>query len=99
MQTFLRRPVQQLTKPTLSMGFSKSAIGGGYTWASKVPLAKIVATIGPASEQAPMLQAVTDAGMRIMRINFSHATYEEADLRLANLRKVRFAQSYCTLFR
>jgi pyruvate kinase len=24
--------------------------------------------------------------MRVMRINFSHATYEEADLRLRNLR-------------
>lgn len=26
--------------------------------------------------------------MRVMRINFSHATFEEADLRLANLRAV-----------
>ena len=28
------------------------------------------------------------AGMRIMRLNFSHATYEEATLRITNLRKV-----------
>lgn len=34
----------------------------------------------------PKLQHVTDAGMRIMRINFSHATYEEADLRVKNLK-------------
>ena len=26
--------------------------------------------------------------MRVMRINFSHATFEEAELRLANLRAV-----------
>lgn len=32
---------------------------------------------------------VVDAGMRVMRINFSHATFEEADKRLTNLRAVR----------
>ena len=52
-----------------------------------VPLVKVVATIGPASEELPMLPAVVEAGMRIMRINFSHATYEEADLRMTNLTK------------
>ena len=52
-----------------------------------LPLCKIVATIGPASENLPMLPAVVDAGMRIMRINFSHATYDEADLRMTNLKK------------
>jgi hypothetical protein len=39
-------------------------------------LTKICATIGPASEQLPMLTQVVTAGMRIMRLNFSHATYE-----------------------
>lgn len=51
----------------------------------RVPLSKIVATIGPASENLPVLPAVVEAGMRIMRINFSHATYDEADLRMRNL--------------
>lgn len=46
---------------------------------------QIVATIGPASEHLPALSHVVDAGMRIMRINFSHATYDEADLRMKNL--------------
>ena len=55
-------------------------------WQSRPSLAKIVATIGPASEQLPLLQQVVTAGMRIMRINFSHATFEEADLRVKNLR-------------
>lgn len=55
--------------------------------AAAVPqLTKICATIGPASEQLPMLQQVVTAGMRIMRLNFSHATYEEADLRMKNLK-------------
>jgi len=53
----------------------------------RVPLTKIVATIGPTSEQYPVLKDVVAAGLRIMRINFSHATYEEADLRTTNLRK------------
>lgn len=53
----------------------------------KIPLTKIVATIGPSSEQFPVLKEVVAAGLRIMRINFSHATYEEADLRTTNLRK------------
>lgn len=27
------------------------------------------------------------SGLRVMRLNFSHATYEEATLRITNLRK------------
>jgi pyruvate kinase len=48
-------------------------------------LTKIVATIGPTSEQREPLKAVTQAGMRIMRLNFSHATVEEVVLRTTNL--------------
>ncbi len=59
---------------------NKSSIGGSLS------LSKIVATIGPASENLPVLPQVVDAGMRIMRINFSHATFDEADLRMKNLR-------------
>ena len=42
-------------------------------------LTKIVATIGPTSEQAEPLLKVTAAGMKIMRLNFSHATKEEVE--------------------
>jgi hypothetical protein len=70
----------------------------------RIPLTKIVATIGPSSEAYPQLDQIVNAGMRvlqkfllnnlflksnyckIMRINFSHATYEEADLRVRNLK-------------
>ena len=51
-----------------------------------LPLSKIVATIGPASENNPVLPECVTAGMRIMRLNFSHATYEEANLRMKNLK-------------
>lgn len=56
--------------------------------ANKKSLTKIVATIGPKSEQLPELTKVAAAGMKIMRINFSHATYEEADLRAGNITRV-----------
>lgn len=57
---------------------------------NKHQLVKIVATIGPTSEQREPLKAVTAAGMRIMRLNFSHATIEEVELRTTNL---AFAQA------
>jgi len=49
-------------------------------------LTKIVATIGPTSEQLHMLQNVVRAGMCTMRLNFSHATVEEVELRMKNLK-------------
>ena len=52
----------------------------------RLPLTKIVATIGPASEALPTLPLVVDAGMRLMRLNFSHATEDEVELRLKNLK-------------
>jgi len=48
-------------------------------------LTKIVATIGPTSEQFEPLQEVVRSGMRVMRLNFSHATVEEVELRCGNL--------------
>jgi hypothetical protein len=48
-------------------------------------LTKIVATIGPTSEQAEPMMNVVKAGMSVMRLNFSHATKEEVELRCANL--------------
>jgi len=51
----------------------------------KFQLTKIVATVGPTSEQLEPLQKVVKAGMKIMRLNFSHATTDEVELRLKNL--------------
>lgn len=59
----------------------------GSSSPQKLPLVKIVATIGPTSEQEEPLRHVTQAGMRIMRLNFSHATTEEVELRCTNLGK------------
>jgi pyruvate kinase len=51
------------------------------------PLVKIVATIGPTSEQEEPLRQCVQAGVNSMRLNFSHATPEEVELRCTNLRK------------
>lgn len=38
---------------------------------------QIIATIGPKSEDYDTLKAMTESGMNIARLNFSHATYEQ----------------------
>jgi pyruvate kinase len=61
--------------------------GMNYTASKKwsPQLSKIVATIGPTSEQRPVLQEIVRSGMRVMRLNFSHATVDEVELRMGNL--------------
>jgi pyruvate kinase len=51
------------------------------------PLVKIIATIGPTSEQEGPLYNCVKAGINSMRLNFSHATPEEVELRCTNLQK------------
>jgi pyruvate kinase len=50
--------------------------------------AKIVATIGPASESEEMLEKLILAGMDVARMNFSHGSHEEHAARIARLRQV-----------
>lgn len=49
---------------------------------------KIVCTIGPKSESEEMLTQLLDAGMNVMRLNFSHGDYAEHGQRISNLRHV-----------
>ncbi|KFD18620.1 pyruvate kinase [Tatumella ptyseos ATCC 33301] len=49
---------------------------------------KIVCTIGPKTESEEMLKSLLDAGMNVMRLNFSHGDYAEHGQRIANLRSV-----------
>ncbi|GAB4490533.1 MAG: pyruvate kinase [Anaerolineales bacterium] len=49
--------------------------------------AKIVATIGPASNSPEMLRAMLQAGMNVARLNFSHGTHEEHIARIRCLRE------------
>ena len=49
--------------------------------------AKIVCTIGPATESPEQLQALVDAGMDVARINRSHGKAEEHEAVIARVRK------------
>lgn len=49
--------------------------------------AKIVCTIGPASESVEMLTKLIHAGMNVARLNFSHGSHEEHAARIENIRE------------
>ena len=84
-RSFSSRSSFDLPDPKDMMSYQSSL---DYTSAQKwnPQLSKIVATIGPTSEQLPVLQDIVRSGMRVMRLNFSHATVEEVELRMKNLR-------------
>ncbi len=48
---------------------------------------KIVCTIGPATESQEKLEALLQAGMNVMRLNFSHGDFAEHQGRVNNLKK------------
>ena len=50
--------------------------------------AKIVATLGPASDERKTIQALFDAGADVFRLNFSHGTHEDHKRRLDLIREV-----------
>lgn len=50
--------------------------------------AKIVATIGPASQSEEVLENLITAGMDVARMNFSHGTHEQHAERIARIRKM-----------
>jgi len=50
--------------------------------------AKIVATIGPASESESELERLIAAGMNVARLNFSHGTHGEHARRIETIRRV-----------
>jgi pyruvate kinase len=50
--------------------------------------AKIVCTIGPASDPPDVLARVIEAGMDVARLNFSHGTHDEHALRIETIRRV-----------
>ena len=48
---------------------------------------KIVCTIGPASDSKQVMAALLRAGMDVARLNFSHGTHQEHQLRIQRLRE------------
>lgn len=49
---------------------------------------KIVCTIGPASNSADVIRALVEAGMNVVRLNFSHGTHEEHASWIRTVREV-----------
>ena len=49
---------------------------------------KIVATLGPSSDNEEVLKSLINAGMDVARLNFSHGTYEEHNKRIQMIRKL-----------
>lgn len=47
---------------------------------------KIVATLGPASDQAEVMEKMIRAGVDVFRINFSHAEHQEVEKRIKTIR-------------
>ena len=50
--------------------------------------AKIVATIGPASDSEETIRLLIQAGLDVARLNFSHGTYDQHAQRIVALRKI-----------
>ena len=57
------------------------------THAAPTTLAKIIATIGPASESPEMVARLIEAGVSVFRFNFSHGTLAEQARRLRTVRE------------
>ena len=48
--------------------------------------AKIVCTLGPATESSEQVQALVDAGMDVARINRSHGSAEKTEVLIGRVR-------------
>mmetsp|Transcript_13804 Transcript_13804/g.16760 ORF Transcript_13804/g.16760 Transcript_13804/m.16760 type:complete len:564 (-) Transcript_13804:2424-4115(-) len=85
--SFARQRMRSSSSSTLSnMATPSSTNEVSLKGMWKPQLTKIVSTIGPTSEQLPVMQELVKYGLRIMRLNFSHATEEEVELRCKNLK-------------
>ena len=50
---------------------------------------KIICTIGPASDSVESLKELMLSGMNVCRLNFSHGSKEEHQVRIDNIKKAR----------
>ena len=55
---------------------------------SPSPRAKIVATLGPASQDESVLRGLIESGLDVARVNFSHGTHEEHAATIATVRRL-----------
>jgi len=57
--------------------------------------AKIVATLGPASDSPEMLDRLIEMGVSVFRLNFSHGTLADMDTRIRNVREASLRSGRC----
>lgn len=50
---------------------------------------KIICTIGPASQDKKTIISMIDAGMDVVRLNFSHGTHEDYKMKIATIKAAR----------
>lgn len=55
---------------------------------------KIVATLGPASDDPNVLSGMIDAGLDVVRLNFSHGQHDEMRRRVASVRDIAAQQGH-----
>ncbi len=55
---------------------------------------KIIATLGPATDSEQVMGELMDAGVDLVRLNFSHVTFEEHAWRVKTLRKLIKEKNY-----
>ena len=55
---------------------------------------KIIATLGPATDSEQIMSKLMDAGIDLVRLNFSHGSYEENAWRVKTLRKLSKEKHY-----
>ena len=57
---------------------------------------KIVATLGPATEDSQVIKDMMAAGVNVFRINFSHADYDDVRTRVEMIRKINQEHGFHT---
>ncbi len=55
---------------------------------------KIVATLGPATDEKEIIEKMMDCGVNVFRINFSHAVYPDVKRRVKHIREINKRKGY-----
>ncbi|MFK7884760.1 MAG: pyruvate kinase [Phycisphaerales bacterium] len=77
-----------MSEINISAGTHASAPSWLATENTNPPHAKIVATLGPASDSVEMVAKLVESGVSVFRFNFSHGDLAAQDQRLKNVREV-----------
>ena len=59
---------------------------------------KIICTLGPASSNKEIISKMTQAGMDIVRLNFSHGTHEDYFEKIKMIKEVREEKKFHFLY-